>query len=253
MDYKRIQVLKKDNVCFVKFLSEDKKNCINSTFIVELTQVFKENKDNCNAIVLEGNESYFCYGANFSEIGQDFSDGRESTTDPALTFDLWRIMVEAPCVVISHVMGAVNAGGMGFLGASDVVIASDKAVFSLSELLFGLMPAMVIPFLVRRIGFSKANFLTITTKTISCEQAENWGLVDVQSRQSEIVLRQLIARVSKIPKDGIERYKKYINNLYPIDDNARSKAIEANLQVFTDQVNLKRIADFSMYGKYPWG
>nr|WP_269820011.1 enoyl-CoA hydratase-related protein [Bacillus velezensis] len=42
--------------------------------------------------------------------------------------------------------GVANAGGIGFVAASDIVIADDTAVFSLSELLFGLFPAMVLPF-----------------------------------------------------------------------------------------------------------
>lgn len=252
MNYETIQVKKRDNVCFVKFISADGKNCINNTVIFELTKVFQELQESCNVIVIEGNEQYFCYGADFKQIGGNVVNGGDTTNNPAPLFDLWKMMIEAPCVVISHVLGEVNAGGMGFISACDIVIASNHAVFSLSELLFGLMPAMVLPFLIRRIGFSKANYLTLTTKSITCEQAYNWGLVDIQSERSEVVLRQLIARLSKTPKDGIERYKNYANKLYRIKDDMREKAIEANLQVFSDEVNLKRIVDFSILGKYPW-
>lgn len=252
MNYETIQVKKRDNVCFVKFTSADGKNCINNTVIYEITSVFQEYQNSCNVIVLEGNQQYFCFGADFNQIGQNVADGGNTTNNPAPLFDLWKMMTEAPCVVVSHVLGSVNAGGMGFIGASDIVIASNHAVFSLSELLFGLMPAMVLPFLIRRIGFSKANYLTLTTKSITCEQAYNWGLVDIQSEHSEVVLRQLIARLSKTPKVGIERYKNYANKLYQIDDVMREKAIEANLQVFSDEVNLKRIMDFSIMGRYPW-
>lgn len=252
MSYQTIQVKLTGNICFIKFIGINEKNCITNTRIEEVKQVFENYQDICNVIVLEGNDSYFCFGADFDAIGKNVSKGGNISNNPAPLFDLWKIMTESSCIVISHVRGAVNAGGMGFVSASDIVISSRHAVFSLSELLFGLMPAMVLPFLIRRIGFSKANYLTLTTKPINSETAYNWGLIDVCTDNSVVSLRQTLARLSKIPKDGILRYKRYMNKLRPVDLEERESAIDANLEVFNDPVNLKRIADFSNKGIYPW-
>jgi len=62
---------------------------------------------------------------------------------------LWLRLATVRTVTISHVRGKANAGGIGFVAASDIVLADETAQFSLSELLFGLYPACVLPFLIR--------------------------------------------------------------------------------------------------------
>lgn len=251
MDYRTIQFRQMGNVAFIRFQNGEK-NCINDLLISEMNRALDLCGDCCNAVILEGNHEYFCFGADFGQISERMNSGEATEANPAPLFDLWKRLSELPCVVISHVQGAVNAGGMGFVSASDIVIAADSATFSLSELLFGLMPAMVLPFLIRRIGFSKANYLTLTTRPISCEQAEAWGLVDVRTDSAETTVRQTAARLSKTPKDGITRYKAYINRLCPVDGETRRKAVEANLEVFGDEINLRRITEYTLHGKYPW-
>ncbi len=252
MDLETIEVRTRENICFVRFISDSQKNCISDSMIAELGVILDEYEESCNVIVLEGNESYFCFGADFDAIGKRVLDGVKTKENPASLFDLWNRMVNSPSIILSHVQGSVNAGGMGFVSASDIVIASNQATFSLSELLFGLMPAMVLPFLIRRVGYSKANYLAMTTKGISSETAYEWGLADVCSNHSTVLLRQTIARLAKIPKDGIRRYKRYCNSLNPITEEQRKRAIEANLEVFSDPVNIRRIANFSERGIYPW-
>jgi polyketide biosynthesis enoyl-CoA hydratase PksH len=246
-----IHLRKQGSVTFIR-IQNGEKNCINAKLIDELTSALEECEKDSNVVVLEGNDKYFCYGADFAQISDNTVNKTGTNANPATLFDLWKKMSEMPCIIISHVQGAVNAGGVGFVSASDIVIASPDAAFSLSELLFGLMPAMVMPFLIRRIGYSKANFMTLTTRAIDCNQAKDFGLVDILSDNSTADLRKLLARISKIPKDGIARYKRYVNKLSPIHEDIRTKAIDANLEVFTDEVNLKRIADFTLSGKYPW-
>ena len=91
---------------------------------------------------------------------------------------------------IAHVRGKANAGGIGFVAACDIVLADSAAVFSLSELLFGLMPACVLPFLVRRIGFAKANAMTLSTQPVGVQVAREWGLVDAFEENSDNLLRK---------------------------------------------------------------
>jgi polyketide biosynthesis enoyl-CoA hydratase PksH len=88
---------------------------------------------------------------------------------------------------MSHVRGTSNAGGTGFVAASDIVIADNTAQFSLSELLFGLYPACVLPFLTKRIGFRKAHYLTLMTNPISVQQANAWNLVDAYEENSSLI------------------------------------------------------------------
>lgn len=252
MEWITISVKLDREVCFVKFNRPDSKNAINEIMIDELGKVFEMYEKSCKVVVLEGNDDHFCFGADLNLISKDVADKKQNKQNPGRLYDLWNQMAHMSCVIISHVKGAVNAGGMGFISASDMVIAGTKATFGLSELLFGLMPAMVLPFLIRKVGFSKANYLTLTTRPIDGKTAYEWGVADICCEQSDIVLRQHVARTVRIPKSGIARYKEYINKISGISESIREKAIEANLKVFSDPINLERIYKFTEEGIYPW-
>ena len=147
------------------------------------------------------------------------------------------------------VRGKANAGGVGFVVASDIVLADQTAQFSLSELLFGLFPALVLPFLIRRIGFQKAHCLTLMIQPISVEQAYAWGLVDACDVQSESLLRKHLLRLRRLSKMGIIRYKRYMSRLYDWLLQSKSLAVAANREVFSDPRNLEWIFRYAETGQ----
>src|SRR5439155_22787849 len=93
-------------------------------------------------------------------------------------YDLLLQLETGSYITLSHVQGKANAGGIDIVAACDIVLADHAAQFSLSELLFGLFPACVLPFLIRRVGFQKAHYMTLMTQPISAQRAHTWGLVD---------------------------------------------------------------------------
>jgi polyketide biosynthesis enoyl-CoA hydratase PksH len=153
---------------------------------------------------------------------------------------------------VAHVRGKVNAGGMGFVAASDIVLADRSAQFSLSELLFGLFPACVLPFLIRRIGVQKAHYLTLMTKPIAVQEAQAWGLVDAHDADSASLLRTHLLRLRRLSKPAIARYKRYMHDLDRVLQHAKPLALAANREVFSDPENLKGIWRFVEQGKFPW-
>jgi len=138
------------------------------------------------------------------------------------------------------------------VAACDIVLADESAVFSLSELLFGLMPACVLPFLIRRVGFQRAHYMTLMTQPFSVQQAETWGLVDAWEAKSENLLRRHLLRLRRLSKTGIERYKRYMNVLDDSLHSQKADALAANLEVFSDSENLSKISRFVQDGTFPW-
>lgn len=159
MEYNAIKVKVVREVCFIEFNRLDAKNTINEQMIDEMNQVFDLYENECKIIVFQGNKEFFCFGADFNVISDEAVQDNPKEQNPGKLYDVWNRMIKSSCITIAHVQGAVNAGGMGFVSACDIVIASENAKFSLSELIFGLMPAMVIPFAIRKIGFGKVNYL----------------------------------------------------------------------------------------------
>ncbi|PEP90337.1 enoyl-CoA hydratase [Bacillus wiedmannii] len=253
MNYQTIEVRFQGTICFLRFHRPEANNTINSRLVEECHQVLNLCEELANIVVLEGLPEVFCFGADFQDLYAKMKNGQQIDETPEPLYELWLKLANGPFITISHVRGKVNAGGMGFVAASDIVLADETAQFSLSELLFGLLPACVLPFLIRRIGFQKANYMTLTTQPISVQQALSWGLVDVCDTQSENLLRKHLLRLRYIPKKGIQRYKHYMNSIQDSLVQSKSLAIAANQEVFSDPSNLERIFQYIETGQFPLG
>lgn len=252
MDYQTIKVRFQDSICFIQIHRPDANNTINDQLIEEFHQVLALCEDSMTVVVVEGLPEVFCFGADFKGIHKQMVCGDVSREGPEPLYNLWLKMATGPYITISHVRGKVNAGGMGFVAASDIVLADQTVQFSLSELLFGLLPACVLPFLIRRIGFQKANYLTLMTKSISVQEAHTWGLVDVYDVQSESLLRKHLLRLKCLSKTGIQRYKRYMNGLNDFLLQSKSLALATNIEVFSDHQNLEGICHYVETGQFPW-
>lgn len=204
-----------------------------------------------SVVVLEGTPEAFCLGADLDEVTAR-RDARADPVDAAPLYDLWRRLATGPFVTVSHVRGRANAGGMGFVAASDLVLADATARFSLSELLFGLYPACVLPFLVRKIGFQRSHYLTLTAQPVAVEQAHAWGLVDAYESSSEALVRRHLLRLRRLPKAAVARYKAYAAALPPGLDDGRGPALTANREMFSDPDALAAIGRFVEERKLPW-
>jgi polyketide biosynthesis enoyl-CoA hydratase PksH len=244
-DYQTIKVRFQDDVCFIQIDRPAASNTINGELVAECNRVLLACEGSTRIVVLSGSPEVFCLGADFSAAPAH--DG------PGPLYDLWLKLATGPFITVAHVRGKVNAGGVGFVAASDIVIADETAQFSLSELLFGLYPACVMPFLIRRIGFQKAHYLTLTTQPITAAQAAEWGLVDAVGPQSDVLLRRHLLRLRRPTKLAIRRYKHYMATIgEPKLAELRPVAVAANLEVFSDPDNLNAIARYVESGQFPW-
>jgi polyketide biosynthesis enoyl-CoA hydratase PksH len=247
--FRTIQVRSEQGVCYIRLHRPEADNTINGVLIEEVARALDQCEQTARVVVLEGSPEVFCLGADFKGLQQDH-DGRDR--DPEPLYELWRRIACGPYVTVAHVRGKVNAGGVGFVAACDVVLSEEKAVFSLSEMLFGLMPACVLPFLLRRVSFSRANYLTLTTQPISARQAREWGLVDVCEENSENLLRKHLLRLNRLTRPAIARYKRYMSTLDQGLSMAKPHALRANVEVFSDRCNLDNIARYVNTGQFPW-
>lgn len=252
MNYQTLKVRFQDTICFLQFYRPEANNTINDQLIAECIEVLKLCESTATIVVIEGLPEVFCFGADFkAAAGESTNTQTVPTQGPEALYDLWLQLATGPYITIAHVRGKANAGGIGFVAACDIVLADQQAVFSLSELLFGLLPACVMPFLIRKIGFQKAQYLTLMTKPVTVQQAHSWGLVDAFDSQSEALLRTHLLRLKNLSKTGIQRYKRYMSLLHDLQA-PRAAAIAANKEVFSDPENLARITRFVKTGLFPW-
>ncbi|MBD0742352.1 enoyl-CoA hydratase/isomerase [Streptomyces sp. CBMA152] len=238
---------------YVRIHRPEADNALNETLVRELTEVLtRASRSSATVVVLEGLPEVFCFGADFGAIGEAVREGGRTAADPEPLFDLFRLLAYGDFVSVAHVRGKANAGGVGLVAASDVVIADESATFSLSELLFGLIPAVVLPFLIRRTGFQHAHYLAATTRTADAARACEWGLVDVYGPDSEALLRTHLQRLGRLSKKAVTRYKAYLRELSPVTEHAKSAALATNRLVFEDPENVRAIQRYAEEGVFPW-
>jgi polyketide biosynthesis enoyl-CoA hydratase PksH len=251
LDYETLHVEITDTICRVRFDRIEAGNTINAQMIREFDALLRicegDSSSPVSILVLEGTKEVYCAGGDFEATAET-----STPEDPEPLYDLWCRLATGPFVTISVVEGRANAGGMGFIAASDIVLAGNQATFSLSELLFGLFPACVLPFLIRRIGFQKANYLTLMTRPIGVEEATSWGLVDAAGDQVNTLLNQHLVRLRYLDKSAIARYKEYMAQGTEILKTQKPLALAANRDMFSDpeiQANIKR---YVTELKFPW-
>ncbi len=250
--FETLQVRSQGEVCFIQIHRPDANNTINDRLIEEFAQALDACERDSKIVVVEGTPEVFCFGADFKAIQQGFDGAGTPGVNPEPMYELWRRLACGPFVSIAHVRGQANAGGIGFVAACDIVVCEERSTFSLSELLFGLMPACVLPFLMRRMGFSRSHFMTLMTESISAKTAQEWGLVDECAADSQNLLRKKLLRLRRLSKTAIGRYKRYMNELDGSLSTSKPRALAANVEVFSDQANLAKIARYVRTGQFPW-
>lgn len=239
-------------VCWIRLEPRAGSGALSDRLVQECAAALDACERWATAVVLEGSPEVFCVGADFAGLAEARRAGRSGAVDPAPLYDLWRRLATGPFVSIAHVRGRANAGGMGFVAACDLVLADAAAQFSLSELLFGLYPACVLPFLLRRIGFQRSQYLTLTTQPVSAERALAWGLVDACETPSEPLVHRHLVRLRRLSKEAVARYKAYAARLWAGLDAVRDEALAANREMFSDPRNLAGVARYVEEGKFPW-
>jgi polyketide biosynthesis enoyl-CoA hydratase PksH len=249
MTYHDIKVRAEDTIRFIEL----QRSTLGGRLIEECGRALEECESEATVVVLSGaNPEVFCFGADFDGIASQGPDQEQHTLRAAMLYDVWMKLAVGPYVTIAYVRGKANAGGMGFVAAADIVLADTTAKFSLSELLFGLYPACVLPFLVRKIGWQKAHYLTLSTQPIDVAQALSWGLVDAQEPKGDALLRRHLLRLRRITKPAIRRYKAYMSELQGFPPRTRERAVAGNLEVFSDPSNLRAIIRYAQTGLFPW-
>lgn len=254
-EFKTILVKISEGCVTVRFNRLPKRNSINGALIKEINTVldYVENDAACGMVVLEGQQGVFCTGMDFEEVAAAASVNHEAGKRAAMQYmNLLKRFSLFPKVIIAKIDGQVVAGGVGIAAASDLVIATPGSHFSLSEALWGLLPAMVIPYLIRRTGYQKAYALTLTTMPLAARDALAIHLVDELSEEPDTSIRRLSQRFSRLEQSTVVNVKRYFRKMWLITDEMEETAATESFRLMSDATVVKNIENYAKYGKFPW-
>jgi polyketide biosynthesis enoyl-CoA hydratase PksH len=229
-------------------------NSINSQLIRELHRVLDETErsSDCKMMVLEGEPGVFCTGMDFREAAQEPSINAGAAVGISEYMELLNRFTLSPKIIVTLVDGKVIAGGVGFVAASDFAIATPRSEFSLSEALWGLLPCCVIPFLIRRTGFQKAYSMTLTTRTLSAEEARSVQLVDEVSSAPEESLRKLWLRLNLLETETVRDLKTYFRKMWIMTPEMQSAAVTEITRLAGLPRVRQNLQNYVQLGKFPW-
>jgi methylglutaconyl-CoA hydratase len=155
-------------------------NAFNETLIAELTATLAElAADNgVRVVVVTGEGRSFCSGADLDWMRRSGAYSPEQNlADARAAADMFRTLDTLPKPAVASVHGAAFAGGAGLAACCDIAIASENAVFSFSEVRFGIIPAVISPYVIAAIGERQARRYFLTAERFPAAEARRIGLV----------------------------------------------------------------------------
>jgi methylglutaconyl-CoA hydratase len=167
----------------------DRANAFNAEMIEQLEELasLAAHYDELSALVIKGEGKHFSAGADLSwmknaiELSYD-----ENLKDAARLARLMESVVNLPCPTLALVQGSTYGGGLGLIASCDFSIATSTAKFCLSEVKVGLLPAVILPYLGRKMPLGQLNRLAMTAEVFSAKEALEYGLVQVVCAQDKL-------------------------------------------------------------------
>jgi len=178
---KVLYTLSDNGVATVTFDNAEKHNAFDDVIIKTLTDIFNDiaKRDDIKVMVLAANGKSFSAGADLGWMkrmaGYSYEDNLKDANALA---QMLKALNFLPQATIAKIQGAAFGGAVGLASCCDIVIASNKASFCLSEVKLGLIPATISPYVVNAIGLKASRRYFQTAERFFSDKAMQLGLVD---------------------------------------------------------------------------
>ncbi len=207
----------------------DQRNAMNNQMNSELhtlTDFLRENEA-IRVVVLRGAGGHFCAGGDIKERKAQ-TDSAAENSDPARernirSGQLFNKFWNLPQTLIVVVQGAAMGGGFGFACLADLTIIQKDARLGMPETTLGIAPAQIAPYVVKRIGLTRAKQMALTGQRINGEEAYRLGIAQYiaeTGEELETLLESVIAQVEGCGPKACAQTKKIMHRVGELDDIA---------------------------------
>jgi methylglutaconyl-CoA hydratase len=202
-----VHITNVDGVATVTIRRPELHNAFNETMIRELGDAFTllGKYEDVRVIILASEGKSFCAGADLNWMKKmvDYTFD-ENVADAQALADMLKTIHDCPKPVIARVHGAAFGGGVGLIAACDMAVSVASAMFCLSEVKLGLLPAVISPFVLKKIGPSAAHRYFLTAERFTAAEAHRIGLVsEVYTSEGEVD-EQIARMVESLKANGPE-------------------------------------------------
>eukprot|EP01063_Lacrimia_lanifica_P030673 TRINITY_DN4910_c0_g1_i1.p1 TRINITY_DN4910_c0_g1~~TRINITY_DN4910_c0_g1_i1.p1 ORF type:complete len:282 (+),score=84.43 TRINITY_DN4910_c0_g1_i1:126-971(+) len=248
-----------DGVATVLLSHPERANCLSARMTAGLVGVVDALHGSAwgktiRVVLLRGKGRVFCSGADAKAVA---GKGADAVRAQSVEFArLLRTLSALPQAVVGVADGGAFGGGMGLLACCDVVVACDAAVFSLSEVKLGMIPATISPYIVDRIGAAKARQLFVTAARITAPEAVRIGFADYSLPADGVnaFLETLIANQTLCAPEAVAQSKRLVACVKhrPFTDELIADTVDRLVAVRTGAEVRAGAKAFMAKSKPPW-
>lgn len=249
---KTISIAIDNRIGYITIQRAEKRNALNAELITELTNAFAsfETDPLVKVVVIKAEGTTFCSGADLESLQEMQSYSYEQNlADSNRLKELYYKIYTFKKIVIAQIQGHALAGGCGLVSVCDFSFSVPEANFGYTESRIGFVPAIVLTFLVRKIGENKARLLLLTGNVIKASEAYHLGLITHLCENEKDLIKSVHEFATSIiehnASSSIEVTKKLFNTLpnLPLEE-ALNIAASTNAQARQSEDCKKGIAAF---------
>ena len=194
------------------------RNAFNEDLIADLTAWAIEagTAPEIRGAVLRGAGRTFCAGADVNWMAKTVTFTREQNLDDARRMRrMFELLDELPFPLIGRVHGAALGGGAGLAAVCDMVVAGANSIFGFTEVKLGILPAVISPFALRKIGVSAARELFLTGARFSAARAKEIGLIHAVVAEAELddAIDAFLKEIGTAAPEAIREAKRLIREV----------------------------------------
>lgn len=173
----------------------ERRNAFDAELIAELREAFSDVGE-ARVVLLSGEGESFCAGADIewqrSSIDLSYD---ENVEDAMRLFGMMQTINDCPAPVVARIQGYALGGGSGIAASVDIAIAAEDAVFGFSEVKLGIVPAVISPFVLPKIGVSAARRYFLTGERFDAPTALRIGLVHEVTDELDAAVERVVGEL----------------------------------------------------------
>ena len=218
MSYQYLTIERNGGVEHVTLNRPDVRNAFNEHVIAELTAWGRRAQadDQLRVVVFAGAGKVFSAGADAAWMAKMAGYSHDDNVrDARAAAEMFLAINTVPAIVIGRVHGAALGGGSGLAAVCDIVVADEDAIFGFTETKLGIVPAMISPYVLQKIGASAARDLFLTGRRFDARKAKEIGLVHevVPAAELDASVDRFVSEALSAAPTAVARAKRLIQQV----------------------------------------
>jgi methylglutaconyl-CoA hydratase len=194
----------------VNLARPERRNAFDAALIAELREAFADVGD-ARAVVLAGDGESFCAGADVEWMRSSIDlSYEENVQDARRLRQMLETIDECPAPVVARVHGHALGGGLGLVACADIAVSSSDAQYAFSEVKLGIVPSVISPFALAKVGPSAARRYFVTGERFGADVALRIGLVHEVDDDVDAALGRVLDELLSAGPEAVRQAKRLV-------------------------------------------